>query len=104
MAMTRGLPTAVLHGRSPSPYTSVTGDLNLLQKIWSKSMVHSPDPSEDTLKRRITTVPPSITTTHHDGSLPSPLSYTLADNSPPSPLYAYSTFEVKFKGQAPISK
>jgi hypothetical protein len=79
------LPTAVLHGRSPSPYTSVTGNLNLLQKNWSKSMVHSPDPSKDTLKRRITTVPPFITTTHHDGGLPSPLSYTLANNDPPLP-------------------
>jgi hypothetical protein len=45
-------------------------------------MVHSPDPNKDTLKRRITTVPPSITTTHHDGGLPSPLSYTLVDNDP----------------------
>ena len=77
--------TAALHGRSPPPYTSVTGDLNLLQKNWSKSVIHSPDPNEDTLKRRITTVPPSITTTHHDGGLPSPLSYTLADDDPPLP-------------------
>ncbi len=87
MAVTHhgGLPTAVLHGHSPSPYTSVTGNLNLLQKIWSKSMVHSPDPSKDTLQRCITTVPPSITTTHHDGGLPSPLSYTLANDNPPHP-------------------
>ena len=48
-------------------------------------MVHSPDPLEDTLKRPITTIPPSITTTHHDGGLPSPLSYTLADDDPPLP-------------------
>ncbi len=48
-------------------------------------MVHSPDPNKDTLKRRITTVPASITTTHHDGGLPSPLSYNLAANSPPLP-------------------
>ena len=48
-------------------------------------MVHSPDLSEDTLKRCITTVLPSITTTHHDGGLPSPLSYTLADDDPPLP-------------------
>jgi hypothetical protein len=48
-------------------------------------MVHSPNPNKDTLKRRIPTVPPSITTTHHDGSLPSPLSYTLADDNPPLP-------------------
>ncbi len=77
-----GLPTAALHGRSPPPYTSITGDLNLLQKNWSKSVVHSPDPNKDTLKRRITTVSPSITTTHHDGGLPSPLSYTLPNNDP----------------------
>ncbi len=78
-----GLPTAALHGRSPPPYTSVTGDLNYLPKIWSKSVVHSLDPSEDTLKRPITTVLPSITTAHHDDGLPSPLSYTLADDNPP---------------------
>ncbi len=48
-------------------------------------MVHSPDPSEDTLKRRITTVPPSTITTHHDGGLPSPMSFTLADDDPPLP-------------------
>jgi len=80
-----GLPTAALHGRSPPPYTFVTGDLNFPSKIWSKSVVHSPDPSEATLKRRITTALPSITTTHHDGGLPSPLSYTLADDDPPPP-------------------
>jgi hypothetical protein len=80
-----GLPTAALHGRSPPPYTSITGNLNLLQKNWSKSVVHSPDPNEGTLKKRITTVPPSITTTHHDGGLPSPLSYTLANDNPPLP-------------------
>jgi hypothetical protein len=80
------LPTAALHGRFPPPYTSVTGDLNLLRKIWSKSVVHSPDPSKDTLKRGIiTTLPPSITTTHHDGGMPSPLTYTLADDNPPLP-------------------
>ncbi len=72
-----GLPTAALHGGPPPPYTFDTCDLNFLPKIWSKSMVHSPDPLEDTLKRPITTIPPSITTTHHDGGLPSPLSYTL---------------------------
>ncbi len=80
-----GLLTAALHGRSPSPYTSVTGDLNFLPKICSKSVVHSLDPSKDTLKRRITTVLPSTTTTYHDGGLPSPLSYTLADDDPPLP-------------------
>jgi hypothetical protein len=51
----------------------------------SKSVVHGPDPFKDTLKRPITTIPPSITTTHHDGGLPSPLSYTLADDDPPLP-------------------
>jgi hypothetical protein len=39
----------------------------------------------DTLKRPIATVLPSITTAHHDGGLPFPLSYTLADNDPPLP-------------------
>jgi hypothetical protein len=80
-----GLPTAALHGGSPPLYTFDTCDLNFLQKKWSKSMVHSPDPLKDTLKRPITTIPPSITTTHHDGGLPSPLSYTLADDNPPLP-------------------
>jgi hypothetical protein len=83
-----GLPTvftAALHGQSPPPYTFVTSNLNFLPKIWSKSVVHSPDPFEDTLKRSITNIPPSITTTNHDGSLPSPLSCTLADNNPPLP-------------------
>jgi len=80
-----GLPMAALHGRSPPPYTFVTGDLNFPSKIWSKSVVHSPDPSEATLKRRITTALPSITTTHHDGGLPSQLSYTLANDDPPPP-------------------
>ncbi len=31
------------------------------------------------------TIPPTLTTTHHDGGLPSPLSYTLADDNPPLP-------------------
>jgi hypothetical protein len=31
------------------------------------------------------TIPPLNTTTHHDGSLPSPLSYTLANDNPPHP-------------------
>ncbi len=48
-------------------------------------MVHSLDLSKDTLKRRITTVLPSITTAHHDGGLPSPLSFTLTDNDPKLP-------------------
>jgi hypothetical protein len=60
-----GLPTAAILGPCPLPYTFVTGDLNFPSKIWSKSVVHSADPSEDTLKRCITTVPFSITTTHH---------------------------------------
>jgi hypothetical protein len=38
-----GLPTTALHGGSPPPYTFDTCDLNFLPKIWSKSMVHSPD-------------------------------------------------------------
>ena len=80
-----GLPTAAILGSCPPSYTFVTGDLNFPSKIWSKSVVHNADPSKDTLKRPITTVPPSITTTHHDGGLPSPLSYTLADDDPPLP-------------------
>jgi hypothetical protein len=74
-----GLPTAALHGGSPPPYTFNFCDLNFLPK----SMVYSPEPLEDTLKRPITTIPPSITTTHHDGGLPSPLSYTLANDNHP---------------------
>jgi hypothetical protein len=81
-----GLPTAALHGSSPPPYTFDTCDLIFLPKIWSKSMVHSPDPLKDILKRPITTIPPSITTTHHDSGLPSPLSCTLANDDTPLPL------------------
>jgi hypothetical protein len=80
-----GLSTAALYVRSPPTYTFVNSDLNFLQKSWSESVVHGPDPFEDALKRPITTIPPSITTTHHDGGLPSPLSYTLADDNPPLP-------------------
>jgi hypothetical protein len=79
------LPTAALHGGSPPPHTFNTCDLNVLPRIWSKSMVCSPDTFEDALKRPITTIPPSITTTHHDGGLPSPLPYTLANDDPPLP-------------------
>jgi hypothetical protein len=80
-----GLPTAALHGRFPPPYTFVNGNLNFLKPIWSKFVVHGPDLFKDTLKRPITTIPPSITTRHHDGGLPSPLSYTLANDNPPLP-------------------
>ena len=80
-----GLPTATLHGCSPPPYTFVTGDLNFLPKIWSKSVVYGLNPFKDALKRPITTIPPSITTTHHDGGLPYPLSCTLANDDPPLP-------------------
>jgi hypothetical protein len=95
---------AALHGGSPPPYTFDTNDLNFLPKTWSKSMVYGPHPFEDALKRPITTIPPSITTTHHDddGGLPSPLSCTIADNSPL--IHAYPTFGKKKKGNAPISK
>ena len=48
-------------------------------------MVNGPDQFEDSLNRPITTIPPSITTTHHDGGLPSLLSCTLANNNPPLP-------------------
>ncbi len=74
---------AALLGDSPPPYPVVTGDLYFLPKIWSKSVVLGLDLFKDTLKRPITTIPPSITTTHHDDGLPSPLSYTLADDDPP---------------------
>jgi hypothetical protein len=80
-----GLPTATLHGRFPPPYTFVNGDLNFLPNISSKSMVRSQDPFKDTLERPITIIAPSITTTHHDGGLPSPLSYTLANDNSPLP-------------------
>jgi hypothetical protein len=73
---------AALHGRSPPPYIFVTGNLNSLP-FFSKSVVYGPDPFEDALKRPITTIPPSIKTTHHDGGLPSPLSCALADDNPP---------------------
>jgi hypothetical protein len=79
------LPMAALHGCSPHPYTFVTGNPIFSPKFWSKSMVHGQDPFEDALKRPITTIPPSITTRHHDGGLPSPLSYTLADDDSPLP-------------------
>jgi hypothetical protein len=45
-------------------------------------VVHGPDLFKDALKRPITTISPSITTTHHAGGLPSPLSYTFADDNP----------------------
>jgi hypothetical protein len=48
-------------------------------------VVHHPVLFEDALARPITTIPPSITTTHHDGGLPSTLSCTLVDNNPPLP-------------------
>jgi len=48
-------------------------------------MVYSLDPFKDALKRPITAIPPSITTIHHDNGLPSPLSYTLADDNTPLP-------------------
>jgi hypothetical protein len=77
------LPMAALHGRSPPPYTFLTSDVNFLKKIWSKSVVYGPDLLKYTLKRPITTIPPSITTTHHDGGLPSPLSCALANDDSP---------------------
>jgi hypothetical protein len=80
-----GLPTAALHGHYPPPYTFINGNLNFLENIWSKSVVHGPDLFKDALKRPITTIPPSITTTHHDGGLLFPLSYTLSDDNPPLP-------------------
>jgi hypothetical protein len=76
---------AALHGYSPPPYTFVTGDLKFLPIFLSKSVFYGSDLFEDALKRLITTIPPSITTTHHDGGLPSPLSCTLANDDPPIP-------------------
>ena len=84
--MTHGsLPTAALLGGSPPPYPFVTGDLYFLPKFCSKSVVLGMDLFEVAFKRPSNTIPPSITTTHHDGGLPSPLSYTLADDDPPLP-------------------
>jgi hypothetical protein len=48
-----------------------------------KSVVHGLDPFKDAHKRPITTILPSITTTHYAGNLPSPLSCALANNDPP---------------------
>jgi hypothetical protein len=76
---------ATLHGRSPPPYTFVTGDLNFLQKNWLKSVINGPTLFKDALKGPITIIPPSITTTHHDGGLPSSLSCARANNNPPLP-------------------
>jgi hypothetical protein len=74
---------AVLQHNFPPPYTFINGDFNTFPtKIWSKSVVHSLNPFKDAIKRLTTTVPPSITTTHHDGSLPSSLSCALANNNP----------------------
>ncbi len=80
-----GLSTAAIHGCPPPPYTFVTGDLNFQQNIWSKTVVHGPDLFEEARKRPITTIPPCITTTHHDGSLLSPLSCALTNNDPSLP-------------------
>ena len=69
-------------------------------------MLYGPDQSEDPLKRRITSAPSSITTIHHGhgGGLPSPLSYTLVDNSPPLSSTPTQPSKAKFKGKAPILK
>ncbi len=62
-------------------------------------MVHGPDLFIDALKRPITTIPPSITTTHHEGYLPSPLSYTLGDGDPPLPsTYTQHSRKIQGKG------
>jgi hypothetical protein len=98
-----GLPMAPLYGHSPPPYTFVTGNLNFLPKLLSKSVVYGPDPFEDALKRSITTTPPSITTTHHNGGLSSPLSCALANDNPPIPSTP-TQFKANFEGTAFISK
>jgi hypothetical protein len=59
--------------------------ITFYQKIWSKSVVHSPDPFKDALKRPIIKILHSITTTHHDGGLTSPSSSALANKDPPLP-------------------
>ncbi len=66
-------------------------------------MVHSPDPFKEALKRPITIIPSSITTTHHDGSLPSPFLRPCQQQLSP-PLYAYSTFKAKFEVAPSLSK
>ncbi len=100
------LPTMALHGHSPPPSTFITGDQNLLPTIWLKSVVHSPDLFEDALNlvRLNTTILPSITTTHHNGSLPSPMSYTLASNNPPLPSMPTQRFRQNLRKKAPILK
>ena len=70
---------------APLLHTPSSPVIYFLPKIWSKSVVLGPDPFKDALKRPITTTPPSITTTHYDGGLPSLLSYTLAEDDPPLP-------------------
>ena len=87
---------------APLLHTPLTPQSNVLTKNWSISVVHGRDPFKDALKRPITTIPPSITTTHHDDGLPSPLSNTLTDQPSP-PLHAYPMFATKFKGKALIS-
>jgi hypothetical protein len=67
-------------------------------------VVHGPDLFEDALKRPITTILPSITTTHHDGGFPSPLSYTLVDDNHPLASMPVPTFAKTIKGKVPILK
>jgi hypothetical protein len=83
--MRRSLTTKTHYNQPQGGRRGFNGNLNFLQNIWSKFVVHGPDLFKDALKRPITTIPPSITTTHHDGSLPSPLSYTLANDDPSLP-------------------
>jgi hypothetical protein len=46
-------------------------------------VVHGLDTFKNALKRPIITISLFITTTHHDGGLPSPLSYTFVVDNPP---------------------
>ena len=71
-----------------TPLSPVTGDLKIYyyHNFLAKTVVRNPDHFEDALRRLTTsTVPPSITTTHHDGTLSSSLSYTLTNDDYPLP-------------------
>ncbi len=71
-----------------TPLSPVTGDLKIYyyHNFLAKTVVRNPDHFEDALRRLTTsTVPPSITTTHHDGTLSSSLAYTLTNDDYPLP-------------------
>jgi hypothetical protein len=70
---------------APPLHTLSSLAIYIFYQKYGQNVVHGSDPFDDALKRHITTIPPSFTTTHHDGGLLSPLSYTLADDNPPLP-------------------